>query len=639
MAVTSSSDEKMLSYGWLKFRPWWLQFLNSPKWFLFFLSQYYFTQSLAISGLYPGVASTIEKRFAFSSFKIGMILSSYEIANIIVTPVVSFLGGSRKKPVFCGWGLFITAAGFFIITLPHFISSPYQAGVSTESNGTADAQMLCVGNLTNSDRKTDCAEDDHGGNNLYYALFILGMVIGGLGFSPLYALGVPYMDQNVKAKVSPMYLGIFVGFGGILGAAVGFVLSSVFLSLFVETGVQTSLTSQDTRWVGNWWLGFAIFGGFGIFWSLWLFGFPKEFPKTKKRREEGSYTEDSSNNNFGYTRLADLPKATKLVFSRLPFVFITIGGCMENLLVTSINAFGPKLLESQFYVPSGGAALLYGLVAVPVAFLGNMLGAYISKRLNLSLSGAAKMCLIAASISLVFSCFLYIQCNAIDIAGVNQPYLNSSSSVQLDSKCNQACNCSGVRFDPVCGGSLTYFSPCHAGCGQVENYNETSTSTFYKSCACVEAKSDPFGKVEKGACEANCGLQLVLFLLVVSAITLMTFVNDTPALIVTLRSIPAGQQPYALGLQSDLIKGLGTIPGPIILGALIDKTCILWDRRCREKGFCLEYDHRGLALVVLGVVVTGKFITTTAFFLSWFFSRRQAQDDKDGDTTTQDTKL
>ena len=48
----------------------------------------------------------------------------------------------------------------------------------------------------------------------------------------------------------------------------------------------------------------------------------------------------------------------------------------------------------------------------------------------------------------------------------------SSSSVQLDSKCNQACNCSGVRFDPVCGGSLTYFSPCHAGCGQVENYNE-----------------------------------------------------------------------------------------------------------------------------------------------------------------------
>jgi len=34
-----------------------------------------------------------------------------------------------------------------------------------------------------------------------------------------------------------------------------------------------------------------------------------------------------------------------------------------------------------------------------------------------------------------------------------------------------------------------------------------------------------------------------------------------------------------LGLQSDLTKILGTIPGPIIFGALIDQTCILWDTK------------------------------------------------------------
>lgn len=64
----------------------------------------------------------------FNSYKIGMMLSSYEIATMIVTPVVSFFGGSRKKPLFCGWGLFTMAVGFFIFTLPHFISSPYKAG-------------------------------------------------------------------------------------------------------------------------------------------------------------------------------------------------------------------------------------------------------------------------------------------------------------------------------------------------------------------------------------------------------------------------------------------------------------------------------------------------------------------------------
>ena len=44
--------------------------------------------------------------------------------------------------------------------------------------------------------------------------------------------------------------------------------------------------------------------------------------------------------------------------------------------------------------------------------------------------------------------------------------------------------------------------------------------------------------------------------------------------------------------------------------------------RCGRKGHCLEYDHDGLALVVLSVFVTCKLITTICFFLSWFFCRR-----------------
>jgi len=69
------------------------------------------------------------------------------------------------------------------------------------------------------------------------------------------------------------------------GAVFGFVCLSSFLSMFVELGVQTSLTIHDTRWVGNWLLGFAIFGAICVFWSIWLLGFPKHIPSTKKRRE------------------------------------------------------------------------------------------------------------------------------------------------------------------------------------------------------------------------------------------------------------------------------------------------------------------------------------------------------------------
>ena len=78
-----------------------------------------------------------------------------------------------------------------------------------------------------------------------------------------------------------------------------------------------------------------------------------------------------------YSGLKDLPKATKMVFTCLPFVFITIGACLEEFIVASVTTFGPKLLESQFYVPAGRSALLYGVVTIPVALFGNMLGTYL----------------------------------------------------------------------------------------------------------------------------------------------------------------------------------------------------------------------------------------------------------------------
>ena len=84
---------------------------------------------------------------------------------------------------------------------------------------------------------------------------------------------------------------------------------------------------------------------------------------TEERREKASYT-----------RLKDLPKATKLVFSRLPFVFITLGVCLEHFSFTAATAFMPKVIQTQFYLPAGKAALLYGVIGAPFAFFGNLIG-------------------------------------------------------------------------------------------------------------------------------------------------------------------------------------------------------------------------------------------------------------------------
>ena len=75
---------------------------------------------------------------------------------------------------------------------------------------------LCAANPTDFSGKRDCEQETTGGSTLYYALFILGMVVAGAGCTPMIALGIPYMDENVSTNVSPMYVGIFLACG-ILG--------------------------------------------------------------------------------------------------------------------------------------------------------------------------------------------------------------------------------------------------------------------------------------------------------------------------------------------------------------------------------------------------------------------------------------
>ena len=74
--------------------------------------------------------SIILKAVLVYSYMMGMVTSSYDVAAMILTPLISYIGGSRKKPVFCAWGVFTMGVSFFIFMLPHFVSSPYQAGMS-----------------------------------------------------------------------------------------------------------------------------------------------------------------------------------------------------------------------------------------------------------------------------------------------------------------------------------------------------------------------------------------------------------------------------------------------------------------------------------------------------------------------------
>ncbi len=56
--------------------------------------------------------------------------------------------------------------------------------------------------------------------------------------------------------------------------------------------------------------------------------------------------------------------------------------------------------------------------------------------------------------------------------------------LQLDQTCNDGCHCQALQFIPTCaravnGSSKNYFSPCHAGCTEPNNANQ---SKGYQNC-------------------------------------------------------------------------------------------------------------------------------------------------------------
>ena len=50
------------------------------------------------------------------------------------------------------------------------------------------------------------------------------------------------------------------------------------------------------------------------------------------------------------------------------------------------------------------------------------------------------------------------------------------------------------------------------------------------------------------------------------------------------------------------------MPGPVLFGTFIDKTCNLWEKRCDETGACLEYNNAQLSYLILaaGLLFQGR---------------------------------
>ncbi|XP_039092926.1 solute carrier organic anion transporter family member 4A1 isoform X2 [Hyaena hyaena] len=617
-----AAGPQSMACGWRAFAPKWLQAFNTPRGFLLFLCAAAFLQGMTVNGFINTVITSIERRYDLHSYQSGLIASSYDVAACLCLTFVSYFGGTGHKPRWLGWGVLVMGAGSLVFALPHFTAGTYEAeGAQGVGACPANHSLACPGRTS--------------GLSSYRLVFMLGQFLHGAGATPLYTLGVTYLDENVKSSYSPVYIAIFYT-AAILGPAAGYLIGGALLNIYTEVSRRTELTTESPLWVGAWWVGFLGAGAAALLIAVPILGYPRQLPGSQRyvvmRVSETKQLKDSghqaaTNPDFGKT-IRDLPLSIWLLLKNPTFILLCLAGATEATLIAGMSTFGPKFLESQFSLSASEAATLFGYLVVPAGGGGTFLGGFFVNKFKLRGASIIKLCLFCTVTSLLAIFVFFMHCPNVPVAGVTAGYHGSllpEGHLELTATCNADCNCRPELYSPVCGSDgLTYFSPCYAGCPEAAEPGPGGPKV-YRGCSCVPQNvSSGFGHATAGKCTSACQRKPLL-LVFIFVVIIFTFLSSIPALTATLRCVCDRQRSFALGIQWIVVRTLGGIPGPIAFGWLIDKACLLWQDQCGQPGSCFVYRNSAMSRYMLVAGLTYKVLGFLFFTIACFLYKHPSE--------------
>lgn len=403
------------------------------KWMQMFASKQVFLATFCFSWVLQGmfstyfvsVITTLEKLFQLQSKTMGIVLSATEIGQIGSSLLLTYYGGQGHRPRWIASSMVLFGVAAFACSSPHFLFGHHQYAVTVGGSSSTNASTAAVSasstlvddyypsnvcvtpdlhgggpwpggqQLQSSCEQNELSEQEEQSKNtqIVLAIFFISLLGVGIGQTAVYTLGIPFIDDNVASRESPLYFSITIGVR-ILGPSFGFLLGAFCTSLHADFGAEPTVGTNSPHWVGAWWLGLVGISATLLLASVPMFAFPKRLPgpptssgdaaaSDKKHplgngiasiddplplqpspppSYDGVGTVITSSSKAAKTpKLKDFPTAVKRLLRNDILMYRTASSVLHLLPLAGIYTFLPKYFESQFHFPTHTANMVTGI--------------------------------------------------------------------------------------------------------------------------------------------------------------------------------------------------------------------------------------------------------------------------------------
>jgi MFS family permease len=178
------------------------------------------------SGYIGSIVSSLEIYYGFSTERLGIAFSSYDIIAVFIIPLISYFGSKYNRPRIVAFGAFLFAIGNILFILPYFLNGYHQIINNNSSNETSD--YLCSFNSSNRSDDLCLSSSSSSSNSILthfipnilndilisqpswtYYILILSMITMSIGASPFYTLGITFLTDHLSKDDQAIYTSIY----------------------------------------------------------------------------------------------------------------------------------------------------------------------------------------------------------------------------------------------------------------------------------------------------------------------------------------------------------------------------------------------------------------------------------------------